>query len=133
MAIAHRTVDARANAVGLRPSHLRLAESQLRRVPEHVSRQLAATMIRVSHRGFTLLELLLAVSIFALVLAAINSVFYAAMRLQRSAARTVEEALPIQQALVILKKDLQGIVAPGGVLAGPLQPSIAATGNAAQM
>lgn len=83
--------------------------------------------------GFTLLEILIAVSIFAILLAAINGVFYSAMRLQRSATRTVEEALPIQQTLAILKRDLQGIVAPGGPLTGPLQPSTAATGTAANM
>src|SRR5258708_29807092 len=55
------------------------------------------------------------------------------MRLQRSATRNVEESLPIQQALTLIKRDLQGIVAPGGTLAGPLQPSTAATGNAANM
>jgi len=55
------------------------------------------------------------------------------MRLQRSTSRTVEEALPLQQSLAIIKRDLQGLVAPGGVLAGPLQPSTAATGNAANM
>jgi len=86
-----------------------------------------------THQGFTLLELLIAVSIFAIVLAAINGVFYAAMRLQRTATRAVEESLPVQEALTIIKRDLQGIVAPGATLAGPLQPSTAATGNAANM
>src|SRR5207244_72734 len=55
-------------------------------------------------RGFTLLELLIAVSIFAIVLAAINGVFYAAMRLQRSATRNVEESLPVQQVLTLIKR-----------------------------
>ena len=68
-----------------------------------------------------MLELLLAVAIFAVVLASINGVFYSAMRLQRKAAGTIEEAVPLQQSLSILKRDLQGLVAPGGVLAGPLQ------------
>ena len=71
--------------------------------------------------GFTLLELLLAVAIFAVVLASINAVFYSAMRLQRRASGTIEESLPLQQTVSILKRDLQGLVAPGGVLAGPLQ------------
>src|SRR4051812_18239005 len=80
--------------------------------------------------AFTLLELLIAVSIFAIVLAAINGVFYGAMRLQRTATRSVEAAFPLQQTLAILKRDLQGIVAPGGMLAGALQPSSASTANA---
>src|SRR5437763_10545402 len=81
-------------------------ENQPQRSHEHGSGKHAA--------GFTLLELLIAVAIFAVVLAAINGVFYGAMRLQRSSSRSVEESLPIQQALAIIKRDLQGLVAPGG-------------------
>src|ERR1051325_11630883 len=93
-----------------------------------------ATLCRSCRRGaFTLLELLIAVAIFAIVLTAMNGVFYAAMRLQRSGSRMVEESVPIQQAVSVIKRDIQGIVAPGGTLAGPLQPSTAATGNAANM
>src|SRR6266446_2649454 len=73
------------------------------------------------HAAFTLLELLIAVAIFSIVLTAINGVFYGAMRLQSKSARTVEESLPIQQTVAILKRDFQGIVAPGGVLGGYLQ------------
>ena len=47
--------------------------------------------------AFTLLELLIAVSIFAMVLTAINGVFYGAMRLQSKSSRAVEESLPAQQ------------------------------------
>ena len=79
--------------------------------------------------GFTLLELLIAVSIFAIVLAAINSVFYAAMRLERSATRSVEEAQPLEQTVALIKRDLQSIVAPGGTIAGPLQPATAAASS----
>src|SRR5207248_1409247 len=83
--------------------------------------------------GFTLLELLIAMGIFAVVLTAINGVFFGAMRLQRASARTVEEAVPLQQALAILKRDLQGIVAPGGTMAGPLQPSSASIASASML
>jgi len=78
--------------------------------------------------GFTLLELLIAVAIFAIVLTAINGVLYGAMRLRSKTARTIEEALPIQQTVAILKRDLQGIVAPGGILTGPLQSGTATGG-----
>ena len=71
--------------------------------------------------AFTLIELLIAVAIFAMVLTAINGVFYAAMRLQSKTSRSVEDALPLQQAVVVLKRDLQGIVIPGGSLGGALQ------------
>ncbi|MBI3416011.1 MAG: prepilin-type N-terminal cleavage/methylation domain-containing protein [Verrucomicrobia bacterium] len=75
--------------------------------------------------GFTLIEVLIAVSIFAMVLLAINSVFYGAMRLQRKTSQAVDESLPAQQAVALIKRDLQGIVAPGRVLAGPLQSGAA--------
>ncbi len=71
--------------------------------------------------GFTLLELLIALAIFSMVLVAINGVFYSAMRLQARGSQSVEDALPLQHAVSILKRDLQGIVAPGGTLGGSLQ------------
>jgi len=77
--------------------------------------------------AFTLLELLIAVAIFSIVLTAINGVFYGAMRLQSKSARSVEESLPIQQAVAILKRDIRGIVAPGGTLGGFLQSPTTST------
>lgn len=71
--------------------------------------------------AFTLLELLIAMAIFSVVLVAINGVFYGAMRLRNKTTHMIEEVLPLQQAAAIIKRDLQGIVAPGGVLGGPLQ------------
>src|SRR5258708_7475458 len=68
--------------------------------------------------AFTLLELLIAFAIMSVVLTAISGVFYGAMRLQTKSARSVEESLPVQQAVAILKRDFKGIVAPGGVLGG---------------
>ncbi len=65
-------------------------------------------------RAFTLIELILAVGITALVLIVINAVFFSAMRLQESTANSVEESLPIQQTLSTLRRDLQGAMAPTG-------------------
>src|SRR5437773_2006618 len=79
----------------------------------------AASLLPV--RAFTLLELLIAVAIFAMVLLAINGVFYGAMRLRTKTSRMVEASLPIQQTVAILKRDLQGIVVPGGMLSGSLK------------
>ena len=73
--------------------------------------------------GFTLLELLLAVAAFALVLAAINGVFYGALKLRNKAVAGFDESLPLQQTLTILKRDLANIVVPGGTLSGTLQTS----------
>lgn len=64
--------------------------------------------------AFTLIELLIATSIFATVFLAINTVFYGAMRLHTSTTRYVEEAQPVNRAAVFLKRDLQNILAPGG-------------------
>ena len=68
--------------------------------------------------GFTLLEILIAVAIFALVLAAINVVFYSALRLRRTAEAALEVSVPVQHALAQIKADLSHLVAPGQVLSG---------------
>jgi type II secretion system protein J len=83
-------------------------------------------------RAFTLLELLLAVAIFAVVLASINGVFYSAMRLQRKASGSIEEAMPLEQTLSLLKHDLQDLVPPGGTLSGAFQ-SGTISGNSSGM
>src|SRR5213593_2381412 len=71
--------------------------------------------------GFTLIEVLIAVAIFAIVLAAINTVFYSALRLRNRSAAAFDEALPVQQAVAIIKRDLANLVVPGGTLSGALQ------------
>ncbi len=78
-------------------------------------------------RGFTLIELLIAVTVFAIVLAAINSVFYGAMRLRKKTADSIEEALPLQRATMVIKRDLANILPPGGQLAGALQSTSLST------
>lgn len=71
--------------------------------------------------AFTLLELLIAVSIFAIVLAAINAVFYSALRLRNRSAALVDRLTPIENALGIMRRDLECIVPPGTNMLGPLQ------------
>lgn len=71
--------------------------------------------------GFTLLELLLAVAIFALVLAAIHSVFFGALRLRNKTAAALDSAVPLQHALALLRRDLANLVPPGGPLAGSFE------------
>jgi general secretion pathway protein J len=75
--------------------------------------------------GFTLIEVLIAVMTFAIVLAAVNTVLYGALRLRNKTTQAVEQALPIQQTFAIIKRDLSGIVPPGGVLAGALKSGTA--------
>jgi len=82
-------------------------------------------------RGFTLLELLLAVLVFSIVLGAIHVVFFSAFRLRNRTADAIERSLPLQQSLAIIKRDLGNLVPPGGTLSGALQstPTISTSGS----
>lgn len=73
--------------------------------------------------AFTLMEMILAVGVCALVMAAISGVFFSAVRLREATTRALDEALPAQQALAFLRRDLQGAMPPStnGVLAGPFR------------
>jgi type II secretion system protein J len=70
--------------------------------------------------GFTLIELILAVGVMAIVLMAISGVFFSAMRLRERTSEAVAESLPVQQALSLIRRDLQGAMPPAtnGVFAG---------------
>lgn len=81
----------------------------------------SAPSARGQARAFTLMEVLIAVVAFAIVLAAINGVFYGALRLRNKTVASFDEALPLQQTLAIIKRDLANIVLPGGTLSGSLQ------------
>lgn len=69
-------------------------------------------------RGFTLVEVLIGTVCFALIIAALNTAFYAAMRLRSTTQKSVDKAIPRYQAASLIKRDLQGIMVPGGILAG---------------
>ncbi len=71
--------------------------------------------------AFTLAELLIAISIFAIVLAAMNTVLFSAIHLRERTTEAVEKALPVEFALATIKHDLGNLVAPGGTLSGSLQ------------
>ncbi len=79
--------------------------------------------------GFTLLEILIATAAFAIVLTAINSVFYSALRLRNQSTEAVEDALAVQQALTFLRKDIANLVPPGGTFAGQLQTTPSASSS----
>ena len=70
------------------------------------------------YQAFTLIEILIAVAAFAVVLAAINTIFYTALRLQNSTTAAIEKGLPIEHAFSVIKRDLSGIVVPGTTLLG---------------
>jgi len=71
--------------------------------------------------GFTLIEVLIAVAVFAIVLVAIHAVFYGAIKLRNKTTETIEAGLPLQQTLGIMRRDLANLMPPGGVLSGQLQ------------
>jgi type II secretion system protein J len=74
-----------------------------------------------SRRAFTLIEVLLAVVVFGVVLVAMHGVFYGALRLRNKTVASLEAAVPLQQTLAIIQRDLANLVLPGGTLAGQLQ------------
>ena len=69
-------------------------------------------------RAFTLIEVLLATAIFSIVLVAINVVFFAALHLRQRTTAAIDDSLPLNQALAILRKDLQNTVPPNGTISG---------------
>src|SRR5947208_8795431 len=86
---------------------------------------------RLQQGAFTLLELLLAVLVFSIVLAAIHTVFFSALRLRNKTSDAIERSLPLQQTIAIIKRDLANLVPPGGTLSGQLQstPTTATAGS----
>jgi general secretion pathway protein J len=99
------------------PTHARLAVDA---APESTRTRHRTRGVRTP-AGFTLLEVLIAVAIFAIVLAAINTVFYSALRLRNKAAESFEQALPVQRAIATIQRDLANLVPPNGLLSGSLQ------------
>ena len=80
----------------------------------------SASIQRSLARAFTLIELLLAMVLVGLVLAAVSSVFFGAFGLRQRTQALVDDGLPIQRALEVIRRDLAGLVQPGGVLSSNL-------------
>lgn len=74
-----------------------------------------------STRGFTLLEILIATAVSAIVLLVVQGVFFGALRLRNSADHQLAESIPLQHTLDIVAADLRGITLPGGTLSGEFQ------------
>ncbi len=62
--------------------------------------------------GFTLLEVMLAMAVCAIALAAINGMFFSALRLRDTTLRTVDESQPAQLALSTIRRDLASAMSP---------------------
>jgi type II secretion system protein J len=76
--------------------------------------------------GFTLIEMILAIGIAAIVLVAVNAVFFTAVHLRDTATAAIDAATPIDLAVGTIRRDLQCVVTPkpGGLMSGDFK-----TGN----
>jgi type II secretion system protein J len=79
-------------------------------------------------KGFTLIEMLLAMAICAIVLVAINGVFATALRLRDKTSEAVEDSLPVNRGFDTLARDLKGAVGPGGTFQGDFRCGAQAMG-----
>jgi len=66
----------------------------------------------IQREGFTLLEVILAMAVCAIALAAINGVFFGALRLRETTLHAVDESQPAQLALTTLQRDLASAMPP---------------------
>jgi type II secretion system protein J len=64
--------------------------------------------------AFTLIEMMVAIAVFAIVLASINGIFFGALRLRKRTVESIDNAVPRERALAIIRNDLENIVPPGG-------------------
>ena len=62
--------------------------------------------------AFTLVEMILAIGVAAIVLAAVNAVLFTALHLRRVTTEAVDAATPLDQAVMFLRRDLQCVVTP---------------------
>jgi type II secretion system protein J len=74
-----------------------------------------------SNHAFTLLELLIATAVGAIVLLVVQTTYFGALRLHNTTHDRIEEDLALQRALAIIRRDLAGLMLPGSTLAGHLQ------------
>jgi type II secretion system protein J len=81
-------------------------------IARHSIHGLTGLRRRTNARGFTLLELLLATAIGAIVLLVINATFFAALRLHNATHDKIDDDLVVQRTLGIVRRDLAGIMLP---------------------
>ncbi len=71
-------------------------------------------------RGFTLLEILAATAIFTVLIGAMSTLFNSALRMRERTFEAVEAGLPNAYVVRLLRRDLQSMAPPVGLLAGAL-------------
>jgi type II secretion system protein J len=62
--------------------------------------------------AFTLIEMVLAIGVAAMVLIAVNTALFASLRLRDATANAVDAATPLDQAVTFIRRDLQCVVTP---------------------
>jgi type II secretion system protein J len=82
--------------------------------------------------AFTLIELLLAVSIMSIILVAINGMFFTALHLRNTAVNAIEASLPVEQALDVIQHDLANIICSTNTNSVFMAPLITANPTNAQ-
>ena len=70
------------------------------------------------YRAFTLLELLVAMTLMVVTAACLYTALYTGFRAKRSALSAVEPTLLAINAIELIKQDTQSVLPPGGILAG---------------
>ncbi len=72
-----------------------------------------------ANRGFTLLELLIATGVAAIVLLVINGTYFGALRLYNATNERTDATLVLERALGLVRRDLGGLMLPAGTAAAP--------------
>lgn len=84
-------------------------------------------------QGFTLIEVIISISVAAIVLLVINATFFSALRLHDATHARIDEDLAQRRALGLIRRDLEGLVLPPSAtsttttLAGQFQTNVAGT------
>ncbi|HVS51002.1 MAG TPA: type II secretion system protein GspJ [Opitutaceae bacterium] len=76
------------------------------------SPRVANSRFRSRRGGFTLLELILATAVGAIVLLVINATFFAALRLHNTTHDKIDQDLVLQRTLAIVRRDIEGLMLP---------------------
>jgi type II secretion system protein J len=63
-------------------------------------------------RAFTLIEMILAIGVAAIVLLAVNAVLFTALHLREATTDVVDAATPLDQTMTFLRRDLECVVTP---------------------
>lgn len=74
-------------------------------------------------RAFTLLEVLIALLILAMVIGVAHSIFHGALQLRNQADQAFDDAIPLQHTLALIKRDMANLTVPGGTFTGTFQSS----------